>query len=40
MSKNKQVQKRWKVPVPIKVAMAIIGTMFILIEIVGSSVQG
>jgi hypothetical protein len=41
MSRSKQVDKqRWKVPFPIKVAMGIIGTFFILMAIVGTLVHG
>src|SRR5690348_10652622 len=32
--------KRWKVPVPIKVGIAVIGTFFILMAIAGSLVHG
>jgi hypothetical protein len=40
MSKNKQVQKRWKVPMPIKIAIGIFGTMCLVIAIVGTLVHG
>jgi hypothetical protein len=40
MSKSKQVQKRWKVPVPFKVAIGLFGTICLVIAIVGSLVQG
>jgi hypothetical protein len=41
MSRSKQVDKqRWKVPFPIKVAMGIIGTFFILVAIAGTLVHG
>ncbi len=36
MNKNKQVQKRWKVPMTIKVAIGLFGIMCLVIAIVGS----
>jgi hypothetical protein len=39
MSKSRQVQKRWKVPMPIKVAIGLFGTICLVIAIVGSIVH-
>jgi len=40
-SKSKQAreQKRWRVPMPIKIAIGLFGTMCIVIAIVGSIVH-
>jgi hypothetical protein len=39
MSKSKQVQKRWKVPMFIKVGISLFGTICLVIAIVGSLVH-